>query len=575
MLGRESPQCSFLDAAWSVESLLKRDDFYGTLYREGGRLYSDDFFAECYTLDNGRPSVPPSRMMKLVLLQHWEGLSDRQALERMTFDLRWKAVLGMEVGEPAVAQSTLAEFRARLQLHQQMEKAFGRFLKRAVELGLIGRKEVQVIDSTAIWGRGAVKDTYNLIGSAVAKLVRVAARHRDSEVETVAKEAGLDLTAPRKEGSLKARAEINWAKKAQRRAFLNAVVEEARSLLKETSEDQAADGEVRKAAELLATVLCQDLEPVRKEQDQGGDGPDEPELELPAAPSEPQGTKAEDEVLEPGREVQIRRGVARDRTLSVHDSEMRHGRKSHRRRWDGYKGHFSVSAESEFVTGVEVTPANAGDAEAGIEMLGKAKAEGLEPEAWVGDMAYSAAELRLRARAEGTEVCAKVPPTPAPGGCFSKDEFSLDLEAGLAKCPAGETTARLRQRKGSGGIFLFDGARCATCGLREQCTRKSPEKMRSSGIGRTVGVHQHEAVLEEARREEDTDAFQARLALRPLVERKIAHLMRRGLRQARYFGTAKTRFQALATALGVNLARLGALRAGDLVGHSTPHTAPA
>ena len=117
MLGRESSQCSFLDAAWSVESLLKRDDFYGTLYREGGRLYSDDFFAECYMLDNGRPSVPPSRMMKLVLLQHWEGLSERQTLERMTIDLRWKAVLGMEVGEPAVAQSTLAEFRARLQLH--------------------------------------------------------------------------------------------------------------------------------------------------------------------------------------------------------------------------------------------------------------------------------------------------------------------------------------------------------------------------------------------------------------------------------------------------------------------------
>jgi len=96
MLGRESPQHSFLDAAWSAESLLDEGDFYGTLYRDGPRLYSDDFFAECYTLDNGRPSVPPSRMIKLVLLHHWEGLSDRRALERMAFDLRWKAVLGHE-----------------------------------------------------------------------------------------------------------------------------------------------------------------------------------------------------------------------------------------------------------------------------------------------------------------------------------------------------------------------------------------------------------------------------------------------------------------------------------------------
>jgi len=572
MLGRESPQCSFLDAAWSVESLLKRDDFYGTLYREGGKLYSDDFFAECYTLDNGRPSVPPSRMMKLVLLQHWEGLSDRQALERMTFDLRWKAVLGMEVGEPAVAQSTLAEFRARLQLHHQMEKAFERFLKHAVELGLIGRKEVQVIDSTAIWGRGAVKDTYNLIGSAVGKLVRVAAKHRNSEAEAVADAAGLELTAPRKGGSLKGRAEIDWAKKAERRAFLNAVVEEARRLLKETGKDQVADGEVRKAAELLAAILCQDLEPMAEDETDGGDaGPDEPELELSSEQPEAQDPEKESTVLASGQKVQLRQGVARDRMLSVHDPQMRHGRKSHRRRWDGYKGHFSVSGESEFVTGVDVTPANAGDAEAGGEMVGKAKERGLEPEAWVGDMAYSAAELRIRARTEGTEVCAKVPPTPAAGGCFGKDEFTLDLEGGQVTCPAGETTVRWRRRKNGGGAFLFDGAACAACGLRERCTRKSPEKMNSSGIGRTVTVHPYEAVLQEARREEETDAFKARLALRPVVERKIGHLMRRGLRQARYFGTAKTRFQALATALGVNLARFGALNEGQ----TTPAMAPA
>jgi hypothetical protein len=91
-------------------------------------------------------------MMKPVLLQHWEGLSDRQALERMTFDLRWKAVLGMEVGEAAVAQSTLAKFRARLQLHQQMEKAFGRFLKRVVELGRVA--ELLAEGNRSLHGKG-------------------------------------------------------------------------------------------------------------------------------------------------------------------------------------------------------------------------------------------------------------------------------------------------------------------------------------------------------------------------------------------------------------------------------------
>lgn len=562
MLGRESSQCSFLDAAWSIESLLDDDDFYGTLFREGPGLYSDDFFAECYTLGNGRPSVPPSRMMKLVLMQHWAGLSDRKALERMTFDLRWKAVLGMEVGEPAVGQATLVEFRARLQLHDKMGEAFERFLERAIQAGLIKRREAQVVDSTMIWGRGAVEDSYNLIASAAGKVVRAAAAHRERTPEEVADDVGLDATAPAEKGSLKGRAGIEWSDEAARRAFLNVVVEEARMLLAETRKDQAADADVREAAELLARILCQDLEPVpsEREKEAGGQGPGEPELELSSSfpdSAETRKPEVEDPVLAPGQEVQIRKGVAPDRVVSAHDPDIRHGRKSHRRKWDGYKGHFSVGADSEFVTGVDVTPANAGDAQAAQGIMDGHEERGLEPEAWVGDMAYSAAGLRTRAREKGSEVVARVPPATAPGGRFSKDVFALDLEAEQATCPAGVTTTDRRQHKDGGGVFIFDGACCAICPFRAKCTPKDPDKMRSSGVGRTVGIHPHEALLQEARASESTEAFKERMAKRPLVERKIAHLMSRGLRQARYFGITKTRFQALATALVVNLARLG------------------
>jgi transposase len=120
------------------------------LYHESNSLLADDDFAACYDLTTGRPSVPPSRMAKLLLLQTVENLSDRAALERMAFELRWKAVLGMEVGEPAVGQATLVDFRARLQLHDQMRAVFERFLSLAVQAGLIDPTTVQVIDSTAI-----------------------------------------------------------------------------------------------------------------------------------------------------------------------------------------------------------------------------------------------------------------------------------------------------------------------------------------------------------------------------------------------------------------------------------------
>ena len=276
MLGLESEQRSFFDASSAVEGMLDRGSFYEVLCREAPKLLSDEDFASCYDVTTGRPSVPPSRMFKLLLLQVYEGLSDRQALERMAFDLRWKAVLGLEVHDRAVGQATLVEFRARLQLHEKMEEAFGRFLKRAAEVGLVSPDEVQVLDSTAIWGRGAVEDTYNLIGSAVRKLLGATARGRGRKPEVLAKEIGLVLTAPAEGGSLKGRAGIEWSAPEERRSFLNGVVQEARLLLEETEGDGDVSAEVAEAAELLRCILVQDLQCVGgSETSEKRDGPED------------------------------------------------------------------------------------------------------------------------------------------------------------------------------------------------------------------------------------------------------------------------------------------------------------
>jgi transposase len=285
------------------------------LYREADRLLSDDDFAVCYDLTTGRPSVPPSRMAKLVLLQSYEDLSDRAALERMAFDLRWKAVLGMEVGEPAVGQSTLVDFRARLQLHQQMRIVFDRFLCLAVEAGLIRPETVQAIDSTAIWGRGAVEDTYNLLGSGLRKLLRAASRCRGQRAAELAAELQVVFAHPADSRSLKGRAEIDWDDPEQRRSFLNRVVAEARHLLQATTKDQEADPAVAEAALLLRQLLVQDLEPVSLPTAAAAAGEDPSEVSSEPVPAEP--------VLEAGTEVQIRRGVAEGRVISVHDPEMR------------------------------------------------------------------------------------------------------------------------------------------------------------------------------------------------------------------------------------------------------------
>ena len=549
MLGHESEQRSFFDASSAVEGMLEAGSFYEVLCREGPRLLSDDDFVTCYDVTTGRPSAPPSRMFRLLLLQVYEGLSDRQALDRMAFDLRWKAVLGLEVHDRAVGQATLVEFRARLQLHEKMEEAFGRFLARASEVGLVSPDEVQVLDSTAIWGRGAVEDTYNLIGSAVRKLLGATARGRGTKAGALASEIGLVLTAPAEGGSLKGRAGIDWSVPEERRSFLNEVVQEARMLLEET-ESAAADGdvsaEVSEAAELLRRILVQDLECVEGSEsgaDRGGPG---------------DGDNGQS-VLSLDAEVQIRQGVAKDRVVSVGDPEMRHGHKSQNRMWDGYKAHVSVTAESEFVTAVEVTPANTHDSTAARDLIAEQEQHGFAPEAYVGDMAYSVADLRHWTAEAGSEMVAAVPPATASHGRFSKDAFTVDLEEGSVTCPAGQTTHRVHQRASGRPIFHFDGHLCAGCALREACTSQRPEAMQRTGRGRSISLHPREALLQHARDIQPTERVQTLLRLRPVVERRLSHLTGRGMRQARYRGTAKVQFQALTTALVVNLVRMATL----------------
>lgn len=234
-----------------------------------------------------------------------------------------------------------------------------------------------------------------------------------------------------------------------------------RSLLVATAEDQKADGGVAEAAALLRRILLQDLEaaPIA--------APDPPDAQA-GGDSDAGASRGEEAVFDAGIEVQIRRGVAPDRVVSVGDPEMRVGHKSERSYWEGYKAHASVECSYGFLTGVAVSDATAYDGDLAPELLRRQQAAGLCPEAMV-----------------------------------------------------------------------------------------------RSGQGRTITLHPLEPILQAARAAEQTHRVQALLRQRLVAERALAHLMGVGLRQARYVGRAKVEFQALTSALVVNLRRLGSLLCAD------------
>jgi hypothetical protein len=67
---------------------------YGLLHRERDRLFPDELVADLFS-DQGCRSVPPSVVATVMVLQRLEGLSDREAVERYTFDARWRYGCGV------------------------------------------------------------------------------------------------------------------------------------------------------------------------------------------------------------------------------------------------------------------------------------------------------------------------------------------------------------------------------------------------------------------------------------------------------------------------------------------------
>lgn len=522
------------DVTRFCDETLAESSVYSLLHRERDALFPDELFADLFS-DRGRRSVPPSVVATVMVLQRLEGLSDREAVERYTFDARWRYAAGVggydTGGRESFAHTVLVDMRERLRRSERPDRVFEVGLEAAKAAGLVGRR--RVLDSTPLYDAVATMDTVTLIRSAIRSLLAVADDELEAELRA-ALASGDDYASA-------AKPQIDWDDKAAREELIDSRAKDAFACLG-VLHGRSLDPAVAKAAQLVATVVGQDLE-------EGDDGV-----------------------------FRIARRVAPDRVISTVDPDARHGHKTAARGFDGYKGHAGVDPDSEIITATKVTPGNAGDAsvaedliadliddtadedtEAGTdtaddvdgETLGEGTTGARRAKVY-GDNAYGSGAFQ--AHLEDNDIdsgCKTQPPAPLPGGRFSKDRFDIDLGADAVTCPAGVTapiTWGARE-----GIARFAGA-CATCPLAAQCT--------TSAGGRSIRVSNYEAQLARARARQHDPAWKADYrSTRPKVERKLAYLMRRkhGGRRARVRGTAKVDADFRLLAAAANLARLAVL----------------
>ena len=532
MLGKRSDQKGLWEADRLYLDYVGKDTFYGLLASLRGQLFRDDDFAEIYCPDNGRDSVPPSLLATALLLQTYDKVSDAEAKARADFDIRWKVALAIEIEDRPFAKSTLQMFRAQLILHDKVREVFESSLRLARQSGYLKKRGMRVaLDTTYILGRGAVKDTYNLLADGIVKLMRALAAVAKIDVREWAAAQRYDKYLG---SSIKGEAAIDWSDRRARAALLAEIVADADRLLElvrrawvELPEDSAQRQSIVDGAELLGQLLHQDIE--RKSGDADAHADDG---------------------------VSLRDGVSKDRMVSVHDPELRHGHKSSRRRFNGHKAAIVVDTDSQLITAVDVLPGNAPDNLGALELVEQSEAstDSVVQEA-MGDAAYGDGGTRQTFADAGRQLVAKVPGRPNRSH-FPKDDFHLDLAAGSCTCPAGQVTHAMvsagKRTDAAGRVyrlqaFQFDGAVCRECPLRSQCIAAQGRQ------GRRVLIHPQEALLQEARALQQSAAYDEYRARRVVVEHRLARLVQLGIRQSRYFGRVKTRFQVYLAATVANL----------------------
>jgi hypothetical protein len=328
-----------------------------------------------------------------LILEAYTGVSDDEVIEAIVMDRRWKLVLDcLDTEQAPSSKGTLVAFRQRLIAAQMDRRLIERTIEIAAHSQAFGPRALRAaLDSSPLWGAGRVEDTHNLVGHALKKVLLVVADQQGRELVEVAKEARGELVCAT---GLKAALDRDWDQLNQREEALDLVLQ------------------VLRAVETWVQTL-----PL-------------PEADL-AQPSlsVAQQIRAQDVETNEGGKASLIKGVAKDRRISVEDTEMRHGRKSRSVRVDGYKRHVLHDLDTGLIRAVGIAPANMAEASVTREISADLERQSVTLKELHIDRAYLSSHL-VRERSDELDIYCKAWPV-RESKHFSKQAFTLDWEGRL------------------------------------------------------------------------------------------------------------------------------------------------
>ena len=365
---------------------IRRAKLFVFLRHHRHELFTESFQRELAALyrpsKRGHPPVAPAQFALAVILQAYTGVSDDEVIEATLMDRRWQLVLDCLATEQApFSKGTFVAFRKRL-IEAQMDR---RLIERTIEVAnstqAFGSRALRAaVQCSALWGAGRVEDTYNLIGHALRKALRLIADQREQELIEVAKEAEAEIVCG---PSLKAALDCDWDQLGQREEALSLVLRALRTVEAWVQTLEQEEGELAQPA--LETAML---------------------------------VKEQDVQVDENGKTHLLKGVTKDRRISIEDAEMRHGRKSRSVRVDGYKRHVLHDLDTGLIRAVGITPANMPEASVTGEISADLERQAVTLKELHIDRAYLSSHL-VRERSADLEIYCKAWPV-REGKRFSK-----------------------------------------------------------------------------------------------------------------------------------------------------------
>lgn len=510
------------ETARVARAIYPKGNLYMKLRDELGDFMEDADFAELYS-PRGQPSLSPSCLALVLIMQYLADYSDRQAAEAVRDQISWKYALGLPLESQGFDYSVLSEFRKRLVESNAQEKIFNAILGKLSEKGLLKGSKKQRTDASHVLARVRNLNRLELVGEAL----RVSLNRLAECVPTW----------------LESRLPATWYERYAERF-------NTWHLPKDLKERQALILQIGADGYALLDWLYQDREQVQLSKID--------EIEAMRQIWIQQFWLDENDVVQLREAKNMPKGAKL--IASPFDSEARFSQEAHGKAWLGYKSHFTETCDENaprILTHVQSVAATEHDSQACPRIQAALAAKGLAPQEHYLDMGYNSLANLLASRAADIAIF-------SPMRILSQwqsrqvdglglETFFIDWAAQKVQCPNAKFSKTWFERANEQGLAIirirFDAKDCQVCPLQAKCTKAPARSLK------LYPKDWHET-LKQARKDQKSPEFKEKYRIRAGIEGTISMAVRDcDLRHSPFIGLAKTSLHALLVASALNVIR--------------------